>query len=198
MNTVKCTNCGNENINTNIRCEKCGKQLIKNEDNINHLIQQDPVKEIKLDLIITIFRGIVTTIKGTIFSIISSMIVFKGANTVTKIFGIPFLICGIAVLIYGISMIIIGIIANRNTSDVNGKLDMNKVEKNEKNFLKMKILSHNIYMFGFLLFWFGFLIVFDVVAIKSWSDGGNQLFFLSIIFWIAGIYLLINNIKKNK
>jgi len=75
---------------------------------------------------------------------------------------------------------------------------MDKVKKSEKNFKKVRNIVNYIYIFCFLLFWFGFLIVFDTVAIKSWSDGGNSMFFSSLIFWAVGIYILINNIKKSK
>lgn len=205
MNTVKCPNCGNENLSTNIRCEKCGKQLIT-EDQVQAMdlnqslnTQQDSVQEAKIESLLEIFSGIGTTIGGAIFSGVSSMFVFRGADNIIKIVGIPFLICGIAVLIYGISMIVKGINTKKNTNDyVNGKLDMDKVEKSEKNFEKVGNFVNYIYIFGFLLFWFGFLIVFDTVAIKSWSDGGNSMFFFSLFFWAAGIYVLINNIKKRK
>lgn len=205
MNTVKCPNCGNENLSTNIRCENCGKQLIT-EDQMQTMdlkpslnIQQDPVQDAKIESFAEVFSGIGTTIGGAIFSVVSSKIVFKGADNITKIVGIPFLICGIAVLIYGISIIIKGINTKKNTNNyVNGKLNMDKVKKSEKNFEKVGNIVNYIYIFGFLLFWFGFLIVFDTVAIKSWSDGGNSMFFFSLIFWAVGIYILINNIKKSK
>lgn len=206
MNTVKCPNCGNENLSTNIRCEKCGKQLIT-EDQMQTMdlkpslnIQQNPVQDAKIESFAEVFSGIWITIVGAIFSVGSSMFVFKGVDNITKIAGIPFLICGIAaVLIDGISMIIKGINTKKNTNDyVNGKLNMDKVKKSEKNFKKVRNIVNYIYIFCFLLFWFGFLIVFDTVAIKSWSDGGNSMFFSSLIFWAVGIYILINNIKKSK
>ena len=139
LNTVKCPNCGNENLSTNIRCEKCDKQLIT-EDQMQTMdlkpslnIQQDPVQDAKIESFAEVFSGIGTTIGGAIFSVVSSMIVFKGADNITKIVGIPFLICGIAVLIYGISMIIKGINTKKNTNDyVNGKLNMDIVKKTLK------------------------------------------------------------------
>lgn len=205
MNTVMCPNCGNENLSTNIRCEKCGKQLIT-EDQMQTMdlkpslnIQQDPVQDAKIESFAEVFSGIWITIVGAIFSVGSSMSVFKGVDNITKIAGIPFLICGIAALISGISMIIKGINTKKNTNDyVNGKLNMDKVKKSEKNFEKVENIVNYIYIFCFLfLFLFG-LIVFDTVAIKSWSDGGNSMFFSTLIFWAAGIYILINNIKKSK
>lgn len=203
MNTVKCPVCGNENINTNIKCEKCGEQLISQEQ-IQDIdlallddVQDDPVDIAKAESFAQIISGIGTIIVGGVFSGVLAMAFFKGADNITKIVSIPFLICGVAVLIYGISTIIKGININKNTNDyVNGKLDMNKVEKSEKNFRKISTIVNNIYVFGFLLFWFGFLIVFDISAIKYWSNGGDLLFFFSIIFWIVGIYLSINKFKK--
>ncbi len=201
MNNVKCPNCGNENLNTNIRCESCGTQLITNEQNqnidLNSNTQFNSVWDVKIYPFEEIFSGIVTTITGAIFSGFSSMLIFRGVDNITKIVGIPFLICGLAVLIYGISSIVKGIKEKKNINNyINGKLNRDKVEKSKKNFMEVKNLVHHIYTFGFLLFWFGFLIVFDVIAIKSWSNGGNSLFFFSLIFWFVGIYILINNIKN--
>lgn len=205
MNTVKCPNCGNENLSTNIRCEKCGKQLIT-EDQVQTMdlkpllnAQQNTVQAAKIKSFVEVFSGIGTTIMGAIISGVLSVLVFSEAVNIIKIFAIPFLICGIAVLIYGISMIVKGINTKKNTNDyVNGKLDMEKAEKSEKDFEKVENLVKYICIFGFLLLWFGFLIVFDTAAIKSWSDGGNSMFFFSLIFWAVGIYILISNIKKSK
>ncbi len=200
-----CPKCNFDNKSTNIRCEHCGEQLITEDQmqdidlNPSFNTQQNPIQDAKIESFAEVFSGIGTTIGGAIFSGVSSMFVFKGANNITKIVGIPFLICGIAVLIYGISMIVKGINTKKNTNDyVNGNLDMDKVEKSEKNFEKVGNVVNYIYIFGFLLFWFGFLIVFDTIAIKSWSDGGSSMFFFSLVFWIVGIYVLISNIKKNK
>ena len=147
MNTVMCPNCGNENLSTNIRCEKCGKQLIT-EDQMQTMdlkpslnIQQDPVQDAKIESFAEVFSGIWITIVGAIFSVGSSMFVFKGVDNITKIAGIPFLICGIAALISGISMIIKGINTKKNTNDyVNGKLNMDKVKKVKKTLKKLRIL----------------------------------------------------------
>lgn len=198
-----CPKCSYDNEDSNIRCEKCGEELIdKNQvenPNLNPSfnINENPIQEFKIDSFAEIFSGIGSAIMGAIFSIFSSMLVFEGADTTTKISGIPFLICGIAVLIHGILMIIKGINKKKNTDDyINGKLDMNKVEKSEKDFKKLGNIVNNIYIFGFLLFWFGFLIIFDIISIKSWSDGGSTMFFLSLIFWAAGIYILFTKFKK--
>ena len=195
LNTVKCPNCGSENLSTNIRCENCGAQLIMEEQASN--TQFDPSEDTNINSFMEISSGIGATIGGAIFSGFSSMLVFRGADNITKIIGIPFFICGLAALFYGIILIIKGIYTKKNNNDyVNGKLNKDKVEKSEKNFEKIENFVNHIYVFGFLLFWFGFLIVFDSIAIKSWSDGGNLMFFFSLIFWLAGIYILIKN-RKN-
>lgn len=199
-----CPKCSYDNKSSNIKCEKCGEQLINFEDieNINFDSKKNQkrglVKEAKFESTVTAFYGVSAIFGGTIFCGILSMCIYKGADTITKVACIPFLICGIAILIYGISMVIKGIKDKKKIDDyVNGKLDKDKAEKSEKNFKKLEVIINYIYLFGFLLFYFGFIIIFDVFAIKFWSNGGNQMFFFSIFFWILGIYILIVNIKKN-
>ena len=200
-----CPNCNYDNKSTNIRCEKCGEQLIAEsqiqDTNLNSSFNtiQYHVQDAKIKSFVEIFGGIVITIGGAIFCGVLSKFLFKGADIITKIVGIPFQICGIAILIYGISMIKKGINTKKNTNDhVNGKLDIGKVEESEKGFEKISNFVNNIYIFGFLLFWFGFLIVLDTQVIKIWSKGGNQIFFISLIFWAAGIYILLTKFRKNK
>jgi len=162
--------------------------------------QQDPVCDAKTESFAEIAKGIETTIVGTIFCVILSMLIFHSADNITRISIIPFLICGLSIFIRGILMIIKGIHLKKRTDDfVNGNLvDMDKVAKKEKVFSIMEVIANNIYVFGFLLFWFGFLIIFDTIAIQSWSNGGNRMFFGSLIFWAAGIFVLITKTKKIK
>ena len=49
-------------------------------------------------------------------------------------------------------------------------------------------ISKRVYMVGFLLYLFGFLIVWDYLTLR---DGQINLFLLSLFFWILGIYLVI-------
>ncbi len=52
MNNVKCPNCGNENKNTNIRCEFCGTELnqsVKEDNFLNRDYSQENVKVINLE-----------------------------------------------------------------------------------------------------------------------------------------------------
>ena len=129
----------------------------------------------------------------------SAFFVFiKGANTFTRVVIIPFLICGIAVLIKGLSLLFQGINMMKAVKNVEDGNFSNAVEikKTHKKIIKADNFTNNLYIFGFLIFWFGFLIVFEYLAIKDWSNGGSPMFFFSFIFWIAGIFILVKNFKK--
>lgn len=57
---------------------------------------------------------------------------------------------------------------------MNGKIvTKEEYEVQDKKAQGLSNIAHYIYIFVFLIFWFGFLIVFDYHAIKSWSDGGS-------------------------
>lgn len=206
MNTVKCPNCDNENINTNIRCEKCNKQLITKEQmqddislNPSLNLTQDPIKNAKIELYTKVMGAIITIVVGIIFCYNMFIPLFQESNNFANIILIPFLICGIIILICGIFIIIKGISTKKNIDAyVKGNLNIDKVEKNEKNFEKVGFILNNIYVFVFLLFWFGYLIVADISALKTWSDGGNQMFFFTKIFWIVGINILIHKLKNKR
>ncbi len=65
-----------------------------------------------------------------------------------------------------------------------------------KNYSKQINYSHNIYMIGFLSFWFMILIFCTYLIIK---DKSVIMLIFSIPFWIVGIKLLIkliNNMRK--
>lgn len=147
----------------------------------------------KLEAAALIFRGAQTLFGGAIFSSVTFWIFIKGADTFTKVAILPFLICGVAVLINGISVLIQGLNMKKTINNIeSGAIyDESKVEETHKKMEKISRFSDNLYLYGFLTFWFGFLIVFDYLAIKDWSNGGSSMFFLSLIFWAAGIFMLI-------
>ena len=64
-------------------------------------------------------------------------------------------------------------------------------EKYEKLNIADKIFS-KLYIVGFLLFWFGFLIVFDYIAI---TQGQMSMLAFSLVFWTVGIYVALKNFK---
>jgi len=57
------------------------------------------------------------------------------------------------------------------------------------------IFFHKLYTIGFLIFWFGFLIVADYISINNKQY--NMIIF-SIPFWIVGIYFAYKNFIKKK
>lgn len=168
MNTVKCPNCGNENLSTNIRCEKCGKQLIT-EDQMQAMdlepslnIQQDPVLYAASRALEELIQGIARTIGGPVLIFVSSMIIF---DNITKFLGISFIIYGIVVLICGILLIIQSRNMNKNIIDyVDEKLNMDELEKSEKNFEKVvKNIEKVEDIFTYIS-----MLVFFIVFIKAW------------------------------
>ena len=140
--------------------------------------------------IFEVFQGIGTIISGSIFSGICGWIFIKAANSITRIVIIPFLISGLAVLIKGIVALLHGLNLRKGMNDENISAE-SVFYKYEKLNIAYKIFS-KLYIVGFLLFWFGFLIVFDYFAIKQ---GQMSMLAFSLIFWIVGIYVAIKNFK---
>lgn len=151
----------------------------------------------KFEAAALIFKGVQTSFVGAIFSSITFWIFIDGADTFTKVAILPFLICGVAVLINGISVLIQGLNMKKTINNIeSGSIyDESKIKETHNKMEKVNRFSSNLYLYGFLTFWFGFLIVFDYIAIKDWSKGGSSMFFISLIFWAAGIFMLF---KKRK
>lgn len=97
------------------------------------------------------------------------LIYFMIKTTSPKIIFVPFLICAISMIGKSISLL---------------------MEK--KKYVNVFDKSFTI---GFLLFWFGFLIFADYIAIK---DKQWQLVVFSLVFWIAGIYFIKKRLFKQK
>lgn len=161
-------------------------------------MNNNQINDVKTEAFITLFSSIGTIVGGLVFSGFCFFVFIKGADTFTRVVIIPFLICGIAVLIKGLSLLFQGINmmkAVKNVEDGNFSNAV-EIEKTHKKLIRADNFTNNLYIFGFLIFWFGFLIVFDYFAIKDWSNGGSSMFFFSFIFWIAGIFILAKNFKK--
>lgn len=161
-------------------------------------MNNNQINDVKTEAFITLFSSIGTIIGGLIFSGFCFFVFIKGADTFTRVVIIPFLICGIAVLIKGLSLLFQGINmmkAVKNVEDGNFSNAV-EIEKTHKKLIKVDNFTNNLYLFGFSIFWFGILIVFDYLAIKDWSNGGSSMFFFSFIFWIAGIFIFVKNFKK--
>ena len=161
-------------------------------------MNNNQINDVKTEAFITLFSSIGTIVAGLVFSGFCFFVFIKGADTFTRVVIIPFLIFGIAVLIKGLSLLFQGINmmkAVKNVEDGNFSNAV-EIEKTHKKLIRADNFTNNLYIFGFLIFWFGFLIVFDYFAIKDWSNGGSSMFFFSFIFWIAGIFILAKNFKK--
>jgi len=161
-------------------------------------MNNNQINDVKTEAFITLFNSIGIIIGGLVFSGFCFLIFIKGADTITRMAIIPFLICGIAVLIGGLSLLFRGINMMKAVKNVEDGDFSNvfEIEKTHKKLIRVDKFTNNFYIFGFLIFWFGFLIVFDYFAIKNWSNGGSSIFFFSFIFWIAGIFILVKNFKK--
>lgn len=119
---------------------------------------------------IHIFQNVIKAISGAIFIAIMTWLEIKAADNVTRIILIPFFIAGMGVFLQGVLPLVF--------------------YKNQKIVANM---GKKIYLFGFLLYWFGFLIVWDISAIRNNEIG---MFLFSLIFWGAGIWILVSNFKK--
>ena len=175
-------NIKNKNISSNVNNSNLKisqqEQIEYNDDFKDDTISSYDVENSKIDKVINISSGIYTILFSLVFLGFCLLVFIKGSGVIERIAITPFIIAGFACLIYGIN-----ILFNGNS------------EKRKK-FVVIERISQNVYLFGFLLFWFGFLIFFDYLAIKDWSDGGSTMFFFSFVFWAAGIYILVKKFKK--
>ena len=105
---------------------------------------------------------------SSVFSTII-LIYFMIKTTSPKIIFVPFLICSISIIGKSIFLII------------------------EKK--KYANIFDKSFTIGFLLFWFGFLIYANYIAIK---DKQWQLVAFSLVFWIVGIYFAKKRLVKPK
>jgi len=198
-----CPNCKFENRNTNIKCEKCGTVLIEDEPFEDIPMEPDFKENIVTDAkatgIVNIFSGVLSTIVSVFFVGFIGYIFLgtKSEEPVQKLVLLPFLICGVIELFNSILYIVKGVKNIRDSKvSVTGEIDIDKFREDENKINKNQNVLFKSYMIVFLLFWFGFLIFFDIQAIKSWSNGGNQLFFFSLIFWAAGVFCFIKEFKS--
>lgn len=138
-----------------------------------------------------VITGIVTILGGLPFSIFCGLGVFNGADNITRIVFIPFFICGLTILIRGFVYFIKGLNLKKALNDTD-VLAEDVFENDDKLNIVDKIFS-KLYLVGFLLFWFGFLIVFDYIAIR---DGQTSMFIFSLLFWAVGIFVAIKNFGR--
>ncbi len=148
---------------------------------------------LKVSKISSICRPIFQIIGGLIFTFICFFIFILGTDIFSKFAISPFLICGIAITIKGIVILNHNIV---NFNEIKNYNIQNKDQKANKDLSKFNLISSHLYGIGFLIFWFGFLIFFDYLAMKQINSGGIQLILFSLIFWLAGIYVAFKEFKK--
>lgn len=115
-------------------------------------------------------------------------------NSSLSIIVIPFFICIIAVLLEKVIAFILGCAM----LILIGKENYEKQAKMNEIYGKIVIFSKKMYIVGFSIFWFGFLIVFDYLLIKEWSSTSIIALLFTLIFWVAGFRIIKKNWKKFK
>lgn len=116
------------------------------------------------------------------FVIFTILVFVKGANLITKLAIVPFFICAVAVFIYSILPIKERIDQNRIDS---GKVNEKKKRKRGKK--KLSKILYKMFAVGFLLFWFGFLILACVSIVKQ--EGFLPTLF-TLPLWLAGFFII--------
>lgn len=116
------------------------------------------------------------------FVIFTIWVFVKGANLITKLAIVPFFICAVAVFIYSILPIKERIDQNRIDS---GKVNEKKKRKRGKK--KLSKILYKMFAVGFLLFWFGFLILACVSIVKQ--EGFLPTLF-TLPLWLAGFFII--------
>ena len=130
-------------------------------------------------------------IVGVIFSGICTWIFVKGANTATKTAIVPFVICGLAVLMISIIRLLKAINIVRQLKAKN--ISSDEIFKTHDNLNKADNIFSKIYVIGFSIFWFGFLMFVDYIFIR---DGQFMFLAFSILFWIVGIEIIRKKLKR--
>ncbi len=127
---------------------------------------------------VNLFSGIISIIIGVVFS----SILFSMKSDKCYIL-IPFILGGFTFIINGIALII----KDRSLNFKNSNIDP---IKNALIATKLSNISFKIYIYSFLTLWFGFLIVFDFLAIKKLNKQNLILLIFSLLFWAIGFWIL--------
>lgn len=130
-------------------------------------------------------NGIITIIVGIFFSCICMKLLMKSKSIIP----LPFFLVGFFIILFGI-MEIWQYLNEEKTQEEGLKI------ANLETILKWKRVAAKSYIYFFLTLWFGFLIFIDFIAIKHRHNGGMEMVYFSLLFWLAGIIILISTIKK--
>lgn len=128
------------------------------------------VNEEKIYEPFSIYQSIITSIVGAIFTASMMWLEIKTVDNITRIVALPFLVVGIGAFLQGVLPLVF--------------------YKNARNVMN---IGKYIYLFTFFSFWFIFLIVMDIAAMRDKNIG---MVVFSLIFWVAGIFNLIVILKN--
>jgi hypothetical protein len=145
------------------------------------------------DWILECLHGIATMVGGIIFACFCVWIAINVEDFYARIMISPFLFCSVPIITQGVIQLLKGLNLRKGMSDDDTILDSSVFEKNDRLNILDKICS-KLSIVGFLLFWFGFLIIFDYIAITQ----VESLIFIivSFPFWVIGILVAIKTFKE--
>lgn len=161
-------------------------------------MDEEEAKKVNIQMIVLMIQGMIQIIMSSIFFVVLYNMFSIGANQITKIVIVPFMVCGIAIFIRGLVTLFHGIQVRKIRKS---EMDVKLVEKIEHGIDTVNRGSSKLFLIGFFVFWFGFLIIMDYMLIRDWSGSSWQMLAFSIIFWVAGIYMLRKRwreTRKNK
>ncbi len=122
-----------------------------------------------------IFQQIIEIIASIFMTVLFGWCFIEAADSTTRICVLPFLTVGVVLLIRGIVGLILVLKVRKGKKDDNVSAE---------SVFNLDIAHKIINMLGFILFWFGFLIIFDYFAIKQ---SQMSMLVASLIFWALGI-----------
>lgn len=158
-------------------------------------MEEEEARKVNIQIIVLIIQGMIQIIMSSIFLAVLYNMFRNGANQMTRIVLIPFIICGIAIFIRGFITLFHGIQVRKMR---NSQTDVNLVEKMKHDIDTANKGSRKLFLIGFFIFWFGFLITMDYILIRDWSQISWQMLAFSGIFWVAGIYMLRKRWRETK
>lgn len=119
---------------------------------------------------VPIYQSVITLIFGAMFTTLMIWMEIKAADNVTRLIMLPFFVAGMGVFLQGLLPLVF-----------------------YKNARSVMNIGKSIYLFAFFSYWFGFLIIMDVTAVR---DNNIGMVISSLVFWTAGIFALIVSFKQ--
>ena len=179
---MKCPYCGNEIPDRIEQCNVCGVKLTQ-EDRFRSMNGTTSAKTLdKFGGGYFLFCGLIIIGFGIAWTVIVSKML---AIAFFPMYG--FAVIGLGIMTYGISYLLTGIDLFTGTN------------RFDKTINTLTTVVSSVMLGGFAVFWFGVLILADYqILTHPEENGGYQTFLFTLIFWVVGILLIVNNIRKKK